>query len=602
MLRADNGGVPSVVPTPEVTVTAHITDSQNRIATGKLNPKAEARSQANALYTQAMLSLQDPKNNVQTALGQLRQVAVLDPKFSDAQVEIANLLLQLGQVSPAFDQLQAAFTANPHSIDIQAALGYVQRLRGHYEEALKLGRDALIKDPTQPTAMRVLLEVSAEQNDLAGGVLHIEDILKSSGPGVSASAWLTLAKLYIEVARASPHPTTGESLSRTLLPIYQQAASRPPPEVETLTLLADTYRDLGRKREALKTLQDAIALDPTDVDTIVQCAELETELGQAALALKHYEQAYSLSPTLTGLRETLGKLYLDNNRFDDAIRLFQDGLAESPQNNLLAIKLSMALEKAHHPEQAEACLQKVFGAASCPPEAYLQLAVLQWAQNDFTKAASTLDSAQKRFPTSAWVRFYQAIQHRYEKDYEAALTCLDQTRAMAVGPEANVLDPHYYLESLMTLNLAGQKGRFEATAHEGLAKFPDNADIMNELAFFWADANTRLNEADALSKRAVELAPDNGAIQDTRGWVLFQSDDAKDALPYLQRAAFLTNNDPVVLQHLGDTYLKLGLRSEAIATWRHALEKDPRNGDLANRIDAALAQAKNAHDRSAPHR
>jgi tetratricopeptide (TPR) repeat protein len=69
----------------------------------------------------------------------------------------------------------------------------------------------------------------------------------------------------------------------------------------------------------------------------------------------------------------------------------------------------------------------------------------------------------------------------------------------------------------------------------------------------------------------------------------------------LQRAAILTNNDPVVLQHVGDVYMKLGLRNEAISAWRRALEKAPHNGDLANRIDAALAQAKNAHLRSAPN-
>ena len=62
----------------------------------------------------------------------------------------------------------------------------------------------------------------------------------------------------------------------------------------------------------------------------------------------------------------------------------------------------------------------------------------------------------------------------------------------------------------------------------------------------------------------------------------------------------MTDNDPVVLQHIGDAYLKLGLRREAIDTWTRALGKDPHNGDLANRIDAALAQAKNVHLRSAP--
>jgi len=596
---ADNSA-PAVVPTSSAAAPLHITDAQNRLSLGKLNPKGEAKAQANALYAEAMLSLENPKNNAQTSLAQLRQVASLDPHFADAQVEIANILLQLGQIAPALDQLQTAFATNPHSVDIQAALAYVQRLRGNDEEAIKLARNALTKDPTQSTAMRVLLEAASEQNDLPGGVLHIEDILKSSATS-PALAWLTLAKLYVEIAHASSHPPTGESLSHTILPIYKQAASKPPSEVSTLILLADTYRDLGRKSEALKTLESAVALDPTNVDIIVQCAELEAELGQNATAIRHYEEAYALTPTLTNLREPLGKLYLENARFDDAIKLFQSGLDENPKDINLTINLSIALEKANHPEQAEAILQKVFSATTCPPEAYLQLAAVQWVQQDFTKSGATLDAAQKRFPSSAWVRFYQAVQHRYEKNYTAAIACLDQVRTLATGADAGVLNANYYVECAMTMDLAGQNDRLETTVREGLSKFPNNATLMNELAFAWADSNTRLTEADALSKRAVDLEPDNGAIQDTRGWVLFQMDKAKDALPYLQRAAILTNNDPVVLQHLGDTYLKLGLRSEAIAAWRRGLEKAPRNGDLANRIDAALAQAKNAHERSAPH-
>ncbi len=550
---------PSPVPTPEVTLKAHVTDQQDRMGTGKLNSKAESLSQANALYTQAMLSLESSKNNLQGALTLLKQAATLEPHFADAQVEIANLLLQLGQVEPALAQLQGAALANPHSVEIESALAYVQHLRGQNEEAVRLSKDSLIRNPLQITAMRVLLEVASDQEDLSGGVLHIEDILRATGSSVPSDAWLTLAKLYVEVGRASAHPPTAESISRTLLPIYQEAAAKPPPEVETLTLLSDTYRDLGRKREALKTLQEAIDIDPADVDVILRCGDLETDLGEKSAALKHYEEAYALSPGLTGLRETLASLYLDNERFDDAARL------------------------------------------ACPVDAYLQLAGFELAHNNLAKAGATLAAAQKRYPASAKVRFYQAIQDRNEKNYPAALTNLDQTRALAVGPEANVLDVYFYLESAMTMHLAGQKDKFEATLQEGLVKFPNSADIMNELAYFWADEGTHLPEALALSKHAADLEPENGPIQDTRGWAAFQSGDAKDALPFLQRAAILTNNDPVVLQHLGDTYMKLGLRSEAIATWRQGLEKAPRNGDLANRIDAALAQAKNAHNRSAPN-
>jgi tetratricopeptide (TPR) repeat protein len=587
-------------PESGISSSAHLTDAQDRMMNGQLSPVAEARSRANALYAEAMLLPEEPAGDQQRALGLFRQIVALDPSFTDARIKLANLLLQSGQLDLALAQLQAAAVSHPDSIPIEVALGYAQRLRGQNDEARRLCTHALAMDSSQSAAMRVLLEIAGDQGDLAGGVLHIEDILKAGGSNAPASAWLNLARLYLEVARAERLPPTGDVILNTRLPILQQAAAKSPPDVETLALLAKTYRELGRKIEALKTLRRASALEPSNIDTVLHCAELESDLGETADAIKDYENAYALNPGLAGLREMLGGLYLDNQRYGDAARLFEEALADSPQNPGLEIDLGIAYEGSHHPEKAQACFQQVFDSVACPPEAYLKLAFFQREHKELKEAAETLASAQAHFPQSAQVRFYEAIQHRYEKNYDAALACLAQVRILASGSEAGALDPGYYLESALTLNLAGQKDRLEAILREGLGRYPDNPELMNELAYFWADQGRHLPEALALSRRAAELDPDNGPILDTWGWVYFQMGQAKDALPYLQRAAFMTNNDPVVLQHVGDAYLKLGLRREAIATWTRALEKDPRNGDLANRIDAALAQAKNAHLRSAP--
>ena len=73
-------------------------------------------------------------------------------------------------------------------------------------------------------------------------------------------------------------------------------------------------------------------------------------------------------------------------------------------------------------------------------------------------------------------------------------------------------------------------------------------------------------------------------------------------LPYLQEAAFLTNNDTVVLHYVGDTHLTQDRRRDAIATRRRALKKDPGNRDLAAWMNAAPAQATDAYLRSAPTR
>lgn len=566
--------------------------------TGQLNPAAELTSQANALYAEALSS--DPQNKPGDILKKLREVVALDPHFAAAQVKIANLLLESGQIETALEQLETARKANPDSAAIEAALGYAQRLHGENSEALRLSEDALTRDTDQAVAIRVMLEIASEQNDLAGGVLHVEDIFKHEGTTVSESAWLALARLYVEIARADIHAPTGDAILKTLLPIYQQAAARQPVRVDTLLLLSDTYRDLGQKRDALKVLRQAGSLEPANVDLLLRCADLETELGQKVEALRDYKLAYSLNPSLTGLRETLVRLYLEGKRFDDAASLLQEALADSPHDPGLEVDLGIAYEEAGRQEKAEACFQSAFGSSNCEPETYLKLAVFHLGRQELKKAEQILTTAQTRFPASAKIRFYEAVEHRYKKEYPQALACLAQMRARTSGPETDALDIHYYLEYALNLSLAGQRDLIEPTLHEGLARYPDNPDLMNELAFFWADREDHLPEALALGKRALALDPSNGAILDTFGWILFKMDRTKDALPYLQQAAVMTNNDPVILQHVGDAYLKLGRGREAIATWRLALEKDPGNHDLTNRIDAVLAQANHAHSRSAP--
>jgi tetratricopeptide (TPR) repeat protein len=562
----------SVPAVAEANPVVHITDAQDRFMEAKLKPAAEARSRGDALYAQATLLSEGLASEQQQAVGLFRQVVALDPSFVDAQIKLANLLLQFGQFDPALKQLQSAAVYHPNSVPIEVALGYTERLRGQNEDAIRYCRKALAADSSQVLAMRVMLEIASDQDDLAGGVLHIEDILKSSAD-IPAASWLGLARLYEEIARSERFPPGEDVILKTRLPILQQAVAKAAPNVETLALLADTYHKLGRNREALKAYRKAAEQEPDSVDIVLNCAEIETDLGDVVGAIKDYEAADDLSPGLPGLRERLSDLYIDQG---------------------------IAFEVAHHPEKAEEAFQHVFQSADCPPDAYLKLALFQLGQKEIKQAGVTLAAAEIHFPQSARVRLYQAMQHRYEKDIPAALASLDQVRALAVGPEASVVDADFYRESALTLNLAGQKDQLEALLREALGRYPDNPEWMNELAYYWADQGTHLPEALALGQRAAALNPKDGPILDTCGWIYFQMGQPKDALPYLQRAAVMTNNDPVVLQHVGDTYLKLGLRREAIATWTLALEKDPKNGALANRIDAAQAQAKNAHLRSAP--
>ena len=90
-----------------------------------------------------------------------------------------------------------------------------------------------------------------------------------------------------------------------------------------------------------------------------------------------------------------------------------------------------------------------------------------------------------------------------------------------------------------------------------------------------ADRDAKLEEALTLIQRAVSIQPENPAFQDSLGWVLYRLGRAEQAESYLVRAAQGSRDDATVLEHLGDVQAKLGQRTEALKSYRKALDNGP---------------------------
>jgi len=73
---------------------------------------------------------------------------------------------------------------------------------------------------------------------------------------------------------------------------------------------------------------------------------------------------------------------------------------------------------------------------------------------------------------------------------------------------------------------------------------------------------------------------------DSLGWVEFRKGKFDQALNDLLRAAkAVERDDPVVFEHIGDTYLKLNRVPEALDAWQKALALDPKNKTLTDKIE-----------------
>jgi Uncharacterized protein conserved in bacteria len=69
----------------------------------------------------------------------------------------------------------------------------------------------------------------------------------------------------------------------------------------------------------------------------------------------------------------------------------------------------------------------------------------------------------------------------------------------------------------------------------------------------------------------LQSEPNNASYLDSLGWVEFRKGQFDRALDDLLRAAKTAEReDPVVFEHIGDTYLKLNRTREALEAWQKA--------------------------------
>ena len=76
---------------------------------------------------------------------------------------------------------------------------------------------------------------------------------------------------------------------------------------------------------------------------------------------------------------------------------------------------------------------------------------------------------------------------------------------------------------------------------------PDDAYVLNYLAYSWLERDYKIDEAMKMLKRAYESKSNDPYIIDSIGWAYYLIDDYIEAEKYLKRAVELMPEDPICL-------------------------------------------------------
>ena len=109
---------------------------------------------------------------------------------------------------------------------------------------------------------------------------------------------------------------------------------------------------------------------------------------------------------------------------------------------------------------------------------------------------------------------------------------------------------------------------------------PNQAYVINYLAYSWIEKGIKINESLNMLEKANKLRSNDPYITDSLGWALFKLERFKEAKEYLQLAVRLLPADPTINDHFGDVLWKTGNEIQARYYWNYVLKLENTEEEL----------------------
>jgi tetratricopeptide (TPR) repeat protein len=542
-------------------------DSINRVPAKDLllQPDGERKAAALAHFVEAIGF--EENGEIDKALEAYRNVLNVDPGQSELAAHVAGLLARQEDFPQAIDVLKDAISANPNAAEpyLQLAFIYAKYLKKTDLAVAQVNR-AIAIEPRNIEAYQRLyeIEISAGDDKKALQVLDRASKVRSEDPNF----WARLGKLYASLVfkpDVEPKPADIARVNE----FFEKAAQHAADDPAVLKDIADYYASSQQIKKAIPLYLRVLELQPDDANAREKLATGFVVTNQRAKAVEMLEAVIREHPEKYQPYELLAQVLDDEarsleraNQIEAATTIFAKAAANYEQSLLI------------NPTHATT---------------YLRLAeLLLGPVKDPERAVTVLSEARRRFPNAPEIVYYLALAQREAKHPQQAVATFEEARHEAEMEDSEIVNARFYFNYGATAEQAGLYEKAADLFRKAIAMDPANsADACNYLGYMWVEQNLHLDEAEAMIKRAVQSEPNNGAFLDSLGWLEYRQSKFDQALTDLLRAAKnMTRDDPVVFDHLGDTYLKLQRVPQAIEAWQKALALDPQNKKLADKIDS----------------
>ncbi|MCB1101484.1 MAG: tetratricopeptide repeat protein [Kiritimatiellae bacterium] len=513
------------------------------------------------------------------------------PDLAVSYLEESALLLREDQTGAAIDLLTTGLkkTTGEQKLQLIYALaelslraGYRQMQQGEevdFSDILPLVESAAEDHPEDETLPYLLSDLYLVQRDVEKA-LPLLLRLNDRNPGEPQLQRKILAGLL---------SLKDADKAVELLQNFAATAERPE---QVAFMIGELYEQFDRMDDAIEQYRQVSEQYPDQPGSYLKRIFLligedrQEEAGevidQALVQLPHEPRLYELRAYLAMARDEDKEALAD---FERAAAFYRESDTVPSLPNFW---LNYGLAYQHH-GQLNLAAEKIKQAMDEDPEALPRYFSHLWKKRDPALISSGLDilaTLSDELPKTVYVETQLALLNKQVERYPEAVAHFDAAEALAnETDDQESLDEGFYFWYAAANERIKAYDRAEELFLRAIELKPDFADAHNYLAYMNAERGENLDLAFDYVDLALALEPDNPAFIDTLGWIYYQRGDYELARKELERAVGLLDDDPTLHDHLGDTYHKLGRVDEALTHWGKALELEPGNAVIEEKID-----------------
>lgn len=515
-----------------------------------------------------------------------------------------------GNAGEALKFFEECLKLNPQSDGSYYQMAQIVLAGGDVNNAKKFLKQAISIDEKNTWYLLMISGLYYQENKLDSAILYYEKIVKTST--VTDEHRLNLAGLYSEGKRYESAQAVYDEFDRK----YGVNSASTVPEINNLIELK-RYDDaevkvrvllqqeplniayngmLAEIFKARKDNQKALEVYRTLIENNPENGEVQMALCDFLITEKNYDALFELLPTMLINPNTAKE-----KKVALVARLLEDDMVLSTHGQKLVLSL-MILEAAYKDDdiipllrtdyfsktgqdsEAAGRLEEIVKANRNNYYAWERLLFAYLKLNDFKSLFSRAAECSSLFNRSFVAKLLYAHAAVEMEKFDIALE--EVRKAEILAGEDN--DMKMQVVTLRADVYYRKKEYANAFAEfdKVLKLNKDDLTVLNNYAYYLAEQNIRLKEAEEMIKRVIDKEGDNTTFLDTYAWVLYKRGKVKEAEKIMSTIVSGGQKpDAEWYEHYGFILKKLKRCDEAVLNWNVALKLDPHKEHLKIEIE-----------------